>query len=67
MVKGPLKELSVGDCSKIENHTACPDNYLAWHDWARGMVRTHKAYRCPDCGFWAIWVPKAPVSRPRDS
>ena len=48
----------IENCPKIENHTGCPTGYLAWHEWADEMSKTHRCTRCPDCGYWAIWVPK---------
>lgn len=49
---------SMEDCPRIENHTAAPAGYLAWHEWAERMGKSHTQRQCPDCGFWAIWVPK---------
>lgn len=46
------------DCPDIEKHTACPSGYLAWHEWAEKMSKTHKQKRCPTCGLWTIWEPK---------
>lgn len=46
-------------CPHFEDHTPSPDGYLAWHDWAGKMARTHRQERCAGCGRWAIWVPKA--------
>lgn len=43
-------------------HTPCPQGYLAWHTWAERKAKTHRQKRCPDCGLWAIWVPKRPPS-----
>ena len=36
-----------------------PKGYLAWHEWAEQMSKTHRQERCPECGYWHIWVPKA--------
>ena len=41
-------------------HTKTPAGYLAWHEWATRMRRTHRQERCPRCGYWAVWVPKTP-------
>ena len=30
------------------------------------LLRTHVQTRCPDCGRWAIWVPKAPSTTEED-
>lgn len=40
-------------------HTLSPFPYLQWMAWAEEMAKTHDQTRCPDCGLWAIWVPKA--------
>jgi hypothetical protein len=37
-------------------HTPCPEEYLAWHEWAERKAKTHVQERCPHCGLWAIWV-----------
>lgn len=57
---GPLtqKFRSADDCPHIEDHTACPSGYLAWHEWAERMAETHVTRRCRHCGFWTVWVPK---------
>src|ERR1700756_4418734 len=39
-------------------HTPCPEGYLQWHTWAEKKSKTHKAIKCPNCGRYAIWVPK---------
>lgn len=43
-------------CPRIELHTSCPEGYIQWHAWAERMMKTHKQKRCPECGFWSIWV-----------
>lgn len=45
-------------CSTPEKHTPCPDGYLAWHDWAERMDKTHTSTQCPGCGLWKVWVPR---------
>lgn len=49
---------SAGDCPTIERHTSSPSGYLAWHEWAERMSKTHRCQRCPTCGFYAVWTPK---------
>lgn len=44
------------------DHTSAPSDYLQWHDWAERKSRTHEQRRCPDCGLWAVWVPKTTVA-----
>jgi len=39
-------------------HTPQPTGYREWHAWAQQMSKTHTQVRCPNCGLWAIWVPK---------
>lgn len=43
-------------------HTPCPSGYLGWHSWAEEKSKTHAQVRCPGCGKWAIWLPKAEAS-----
>jgi hypothetical protein len=41
------------------NHTKEPmprHAYLAWHDWAKEMSKTHRQIQCPDCKLYCIWV-----------
>jgi len=40
-------------------HTPQPSSYLAWHEWAGKASKTHRQVKCPRCGKWAIWLPKA--------
>lgn len=40
-------------------HTACPVGYREWHAWAEKMEKTHVQAKCPKCGLYAIWEPKA--------
>lgn len=53
-----LATLRAADCPHFEDHTPCPDGYIAWHDWARKMNRTHLATKCKGCGLFKIWVPR---------
>lgn len=55
-----VKYAHAEDCPDVHKHTADPSGYLQWHAWAEKMAKTHDQIRCPTCGFWAIWVPKAP-------
>jgi len=41
-----------------ELHTECPVGYMAWHGWAEDMSETHTQRKCPECGRYAIWIPK---------
>jgi len=53
-------ERAVADpCPAVATHTPCPDDYLAWHEWAEAMSATHDTTQCPTCGLWAIWTPRA--------
>lgn len=49
---------SIDDCSNVENHTACPQRFGAWAEWAGRAGKTHRQEQCPECRFWVIWVPK---------
>lgn len=50
-------------CPNAAQHTPEPDGYLGWHAWAAKMSRKHRQVRCPECGLWAIWVPKGRPAR----
>lgn len=46
-------------CQNFVDHTpGQPGGYLAWHDWAAKMARTHNQERCSGCGLFQIWVPR---------
>lgn len=32
-----------------------PSGYVAWHEWAEKMSRTHHQEPCPDCGRFSVW------------
>jgi hypothetical protein len=51
-------------CSNERQHTPHPIGYLQDHAWMREMSKTHKQTQCPECGRYAIWVPK-PAKKPR--
>ena len=56
---GHFKYPSKDDCPARDQHTQMPRDYRAWHEKAREMRDTHRQVRCPVCGYWAIWTPKA--------
>jgi hypothetical protein len=41
-----------------DQHTPTPPGYEEFFMWAEWKARTHDQTCCPDCGLWAIWVPK---------
>lgn len=40
-----------------DEHTPCPKGYLAWHEWAAEMEKTHRQEACPKCSLYVIWRP----------
>lgn len=46
------------DCPNKDEHTPCPDGYVERSEWFAKMGKTHKQTKCPDCGRFAIWIPK---------
>lgn len=52
-------------CPEATSHTPCPEGFVAWHDWADEMARTHKQARCAGCGLYMIWVPGGTIRSPR--
>lgn len=44
------------ECNDL--HTPCPSGYIERADWMTEMAKTHKQTRCPNCGLWAVWIPK---------
>jgi hypothetical protein len=55
--------VSEDTCPNLAEHTPQPSGYLAWHDWARRMAKTHRQKRCKGCNLYAIWVPKTTASQ----
>lgn len=53
-----IAELEQENCSNRHNHMESPSDYVEWHDWAERMAKTHKQIKCPECGYWVIWVRK---------
>ncbi len=43
-------------CPGRTNHE--PASYLAWHEWAARMAKSHTQHRCPGCGYWRVWRPR---------
>jgi len=48
-------------CPRADLHTPEPAGYLAWHQWAEAMSRTHEQSPCPGCGAVSIWEPTMPT------
>lgn len=46
------------DFTRQCNHTDQPTGYREWHQWAKKKSKTHRQYKCPHCGLWAIWLEK---------
>jgi hypothetical protein len=47
-------------CPQVDQHTPAPDGYVAWHEWAEEMhAKGYRTKRCPGCGLYKIWTPKA--------
>jgi len=36
-------------------HTRAPSGYVAWHEWADKMQKTHYQVLCEGCGKYEIW------------
>jgi hypothetical protein len=51
-------EPSAAEC----RHTAEPDLYHEWYEWAEVCGKTHRQVRCPACSLFKIWMPKASAS-----
>ncbi len=34
-----------------------PAGYVAWHEWAETMSRTHMPVACDGCGRFSLWEP----------
>lgn len=49
----------LGKCANGGKHTPQPTGYLQWHMWAEEKAKTHRQERCPACGLWSVWKPKA--------
>lgn len=49
----------IDPCPAAARHTREPSGYLEWHEWAATKARTHRQIRCPRCGRYAVWIPRA--------
>lgn len=54
----PERLLSVGKCATEEERVGGPGD-ARWREWASKKGETHDQERCPDCGLYKIWKPKA--------
>ena len=52
------------DCPNNAQHTPSPRGYVAWHEWAERMRRTHRVTRCRGCGLWTTYVVLKGAKRP---
>ena len=50
---------SLRSCPNTAAHTYGPTAYLAWHEWAERMSKTHDFSKCPGCGLYLIVTKKA--------
>lgn len=54
----PIGHKGEHDFTRQCNHTDQPTGYREWHQWAKKKSKTHRQYKCPHCGLWAIWMEK---------
>ncbi len=45
------------ESDRCELHTKAPIGYIAWHEWAEKMIKTHTQRQCNGCGLYKIWEP----------
>ena len=50
------------NCPNKASHMLGPSGYVERAEWAEEMRKTHRQERCPGCGLWVIWRPKAAES-----
>lgn len=53
---------SLPPCPTPEKHTHPEEDslgYVAWHEWAERMMRTHTQHKCPGCGRYRVYRRKA--------
>lgn len=61
--KYPIPPKRVNRSAAKCNHTPTPELYHARYEWSERASKTHSQVRCPRCGLWAIWLPKAEARR----
>lgn len=44
--------------TSCDQHTPCPDEYMARSYWMERMHRTHRQIKCDGCGLYMIWIPR---------
>lgn len=52
------EEVKAPPCKNAKAHTPSPDGYVAWHEWAARMLKTHRQTKCRGCGLYKVWVKK---------
>lgn len=57
ILSGTVRGRSSSECLYAYEHTPQPEGYLAWHEWAEKMLKTHSQHRCKHCGLFVIWKP----------
>lgn len=55
----PVPPVSIEPSANECRHTPVPTLYHAWYEWCELACKTHEQIRCPRCGLWSIWLPKA--------
>lgn len=55
----PIPPKRVEPSAEVCNHTPHPTLYHAHYEWMERASKTHGQIRCPRCGNWSIWLPKA--------
>jgi hypothetical protein len=44
------------DC--VKRHTKLPDGAVTRSNAVHKLLKTHSCKQCPECGKWAMYVPK---------
>ena len=39
-------------------HTKQPSEYYLFDEWAKKMGKTHNQVKCPNCGYYKLWIKK---------
>ena len=48
----------MGCADHADTDAEMPCSYIERSEWFEKMGKTHKQTKCPNCGLFAIWVPK---------
>jgi len=50
-----MKKTAIKSAVTCVRYPGEPTRYIAWHEWAKKKLKTHRVFKCSQCGLWHIW------------